>query len=223
MAVDFFLARFKSKTIIELKTIIEGDDYTPAAKEAAQIILKERAALGPLDETVDEVKSPSALPPPIPSIPETKMGIHPFNPMAYLRSWGKKDLMTHLCIGILWLAIYEFMLYYSNEPAIYPVVRNIGITLFGLTIILNSALYRRDHGKSNNYFGRCLSDSAFSLVFLILTLIYHSLIRDIPNPLVGDPGDFLGLPLGLFILFMMVESIVSLFKYLFGFLKWQIL
>jgi hypothetical protein len=83
-------------------------------------------------------------------------------------------------------------------------------------------LYRKDHGKSNNYLGRCLSDLGFFFVFAILITVYHSLTADSLSPLFRDSESLIGMTLAFSLLFMAIEGIISLFKYLFRFLKWQI-
>ncbi len=223
MSVGFFLTRFKHRTDQELQTIIDGEDFAVDAKEAARIILKEREASGLVIEPVEETKSPPPLPSLPPPLPSEKMGIHPFNGMIYLRSWTVKDLITHLTIGIAWLAIYQLLIYYNNEPEIFPIVRNTGLALYFTTIVFNHVLYRKDHGRSNNYLGRCMSDLAFFITFIISDLFFNTLFRNNVGTLSITEENLIQVMVGLCIIFMAVEAVIALLKYLLRLLKWEIL
>lgn len=224
METDFFLSRFQFKTDNELQEILNGgDSYTIAAKQAAGKILEDRKALRANSQEHEKVTIPLKNSATENIRKPQKMGIHPFDPTPYLRSWGLKDLITHLSIGTTWLAIFELMIYYSSEPLIYSIIKVISIGLYLATLVINHVLYRKDHDKSNNYFGRCLSDLGSLVIFGILVTIYHALMSDSFNPLISNPEDMIALALSFFLIFMGIEAIISLFKYLFRFLKWRIL
>lgn len=221
MSVDFFLTRFRQRTNDELEIIVRTSDgtYSPEAVEAAVQILAERKNAG----VVLTTSSPGA------EILEKKnteksKHIHPFNPLPYLKSFGLNDLLTLLSVGMFLQAIAQLSRYYNYEPDLRLTKIIILVSLLVFSILLTHILYKKDHKKANNYLGRCIQDT-----FLFMAMsIYISLYDAIANqggyyPYFEDGESLLAFVIGMFFISLIFEGLVSLFKFVFRFLKWQIL
>lgn len=216
MEIDFFLSRFKSKTNKELEDIINATGgYVPAAVEAAGEILKKRQVSGKFIEA----PSPGAE-----ILRKRKNSPHPFDPMPYLKSFGKKDLFTILAVSMFIQAITQFSRYYNFEPDLNLPKNIITAALITLAMLLAHFFYKKDHNRSNNYLGRCINDT---LMFLALSghIVLYDVIANQGYfyPFFEDAGGVLAFTISFFFIALAFEGLVSLFKYIFKSSKWEIL
>ncbi|MCE7995442.1 MAG: hypothetical protein HEP71_25920 [Roseivirga sp.] len=221
MAVDFFLARFKNKADNELQAIVVDVDYSADAKQAAKIILEERRVSGQVVERIEEVKSPQSQSLIQPK--KKKRPVHPFNPTPYFKSLGFKDFLTILSVSTMMLAILLLARYFNYGPDLYIFIRIITVILMVFSFLLAHVLYKKDHNHSNNYIGRCINDIVLFSALTISITLYDLLVNNGSPPFFENLIDVFGFILVFSFLALILEGIVSLFKYLFRFLKWEVL
>lgn len=203
-------------TDLELEDIIaNGKGHKKKVREKAQLLLGERQAY---DESI---LGPS------PGIEFLRRNVktkttHFMDPRAYLKSLGIKDVLTIVSLAMTELLLIHLTRYFINEPQLTLFVRIFAYTLSILVFLSAHILYRQDHGRSNNFIGRSLSD-LFLFITLGLLFTTHSLFQIEASPFFQDPGQAFGITFLLVFVFLLFEALVSLVIFLFSFLKWRLL
>ncbi|GAB5525562.1 MAG: hypothetical protein Roseis2KO_34340 [Roseivirga sp.] len=223
MSVGFFLTRFKHRTDQELQTIIDGEDFAVDAKKAAQIILDEREASGVVVAPVEKVKSPPPLPKISLTAPPEKKNVHPFDPRPFVKSYGKKDLLSLLSLSMTMLVFARINDYYRSEDQITGTINTITTSMVFLLCLVNNIFFKKDHQTSNTFLGRCFNDVLLMSSFIIMTTLYEFIENGVLSAsLISSFTDLTMVIISLIIISLLFEAIVSLFQFLFSFLKWRL-
>ena len=142
-----------------------------------------------------------------------------FDKEAFFRPLSYRDFLTPFTLAISLLAFYQVMQYYLNEHWIADHWVSIAIVAFLVAPLLNHAIYKLEHRRSNNFVGRVLHDLIFFLIFFILFNVRtYILFGSIRQPDEGLPAVF-----GVVIVAFIFEILVAILKRLLRLFKWQVL
>ena len=194
MEENTFLTTLKDKSKEELIYICDqASEYDPLAVEAATLLLQTQFNYQPdssgelqppviatstnTDEVLD-TEQPASIeePNPAPEYREAKGAFH------YLKAFNSADAWTIAVIVLFYASVVRLINYYIYEPLFDRVSGfwfYIPLTVF--VIILGHALYRRDHGFSNNYVGRGLQDIAIFFTYIFFNTLYSLLDKGETN------------------------------------------
>lgn len=213
MKVDYYINLFQHKTNLELVDIMEESDKT-GARQAVIILLNRR------EENEEQILGPS---PGFELIHRTgRKSVNlkaSLNPLPFFKSYGLKDFLSvsSLCMTIL--ALSQLNVYYASEDQIHPVLRPISISLYLVLLLLNHIFHKIDHKKTNTFIGRGINDLIFLIMLAMLSSLHELFTKDRISVIDGLD---LQIVVSLIIMILIFESVISLIKYLFQRLNWQL-
>ncbi|MBW1297812.1 hypothetical protein [Aquimarina litoralis] len=208
--VAHFKKKFEEKTDQELLYILENtSSYQDDAVEAAKLILEWRKNVGieivaqPRQEAIHDNRSNTA--------------VSSLDPKLYLKSFGKKDLLTTFTVSYFCFALVSLFKFYSDEPFFEDLRIAFAVSLFPVMFSISHFLYRVDHKRLNNLSGRFLQDILLVLFLVTISwaLFYlkNGYIRFFSEPL--SFADFFA-----FLLFILIiELFLSIIQRIFLFFK----
>ncbi|MBT30832.1 MAG: hypothetical protein CMO01_14335 [Thalassobius sp.] len=206
---EFFLHKYKDYSLSQLNDIVVRDKtYEASAVEAAKDLLKEKkeAYQSGLEVPVNPTYYKAV------EIKDSDF-TESLNYKPYFRTYSYRDFTTAFSLANLCVAIYEFLIYCSDESILGNNRGLLIIVVYNIAVLLNHSTYKLEHKRSNNYIGRSIHTITFTAIFLTEMLLYRYLVYS----RVLDAGVVFYILLVFGVLFL--EFIVSILKHILNLLK----
>ena len=213
MENNIYYKKLQTKKTKDLELMFRHPSmYEPLALDAAKFIIEERLA-GSASEPVT-IKFNSKRPNkdnPAKKVFQTR----------FLRSFSFRDIYTAITVALVLTALMHILNFYADEDWLENKwYANNNIYIF-LTIPVIHILYKKEHGRSNDFIGRCLHVLIFIFALYSIRQIYSLTFSSQFHFVLGDIPFYL-IPLLLMVLVIFLELPSTLLRFILTLFKWRI-
>ena len=186
--------------------------YEPLALEAAKFIVEERLAGNASEPTPIKISSKRQNKDnPTKNVFQTK----------FFRAFSFREIYTAITAALVLTALMHILNFYADEDWLENKwYANNSIYMF-LTIPVIHILYKKEHGRSNDFIGRCLHVLIFIFALYSIRQIYSLTFSSQFHFVLGDIPFYL-IPLLLMVLVVFLELPSTLLRFILTLFKWRI-